>query len=95
MWRYRRFSVDSKCLILILALLLFKSKKCASQFHREIVIENKQFTATKTWLSNTYLIRVFRVAVVNRALPYLHEWKLEVTVSVSLTVTAGLQKLVF
>ena len=46
-----------KCLFLKVSSLLLIDKKFASQFRRETAIENEQFKETKTWISNSYLIR--------------------------------------
>ena len=32
-------------------------KRYEKNFHKEIAIENNQFKETKTWISNSYLIR--------------------------------------
>ena len=47
-----------KFLVLIVSPLLLKSKKCASHFCRKTANENEQFYVTKTWIFNSYMIRL-------------------------------------
>ena len=56
------------------------SKNCASKFCREIRNEIKQFD--QSMLDQTKLVST----VVNRTWSYLHEWSLEFTLTVPLTV---------
>ena len=50
-------SSDLKCSFLWVSPLLLINQKCASHFRRGTTNENKQLKETKTWRSNTYLIR--------------------------------------
>ena len=56
-WKKKSFLWLEKCLFLIIYSLLLISKECSSHFCRETVNENKQFKETRTWISNSYLIR--------------------------------------
>ena len=57
MWKITSLFRLEKCLILWISPLFLVSKKCASHFCRETANEKKQSKESKTWISNSHLIR--------------------------------------
>ena len=77
--------LTQKLLILIISPFFLISQKSEINFCREPIKENKQLSKTKTWISNSNLIR--QSIVINRALSYFHERSLIITLTVPLRVT--------